>query len=141
MDDLENLHRVGLRATVPRMRILDIIRSSPQRHLSADDIYRRLLDEGADIGVGTVYRVLGQLEQAGVLKRSIFDATRSVFELDEGTHHDHLICVSCGQVDEFRDAAIEKRQAVVAAAHGFELQDHSLALYGLCATCKSHKRT
>ena len=139
MDELENLHRFGLKATLPRMRVLEIIRASPQRHLSAEDVYRRLLEEGADIGLATVYRVLAQLEQAGILARSTFDTGRSVFEINEGVHHDHLICVSCGRVDEFHDPAIEKRQLAVAEANGYELHDHSLALYGLCAACRAPK--
>jgi Fur family ferric uptake transcriptional regulator len=139
MDELENLHRVGLKATLPRMRVLEIVRTSPQRHLSAEDVYRRLMDEGADIGLATVYRVLAQLEQAGILARSAFDSGKSVYEINEGVHHDHLVCVSCGRVDEFHDPAIEKRQLVVAEAKGYELHEHSLALYGLCATCRAAK--
>jgi len=137
MDELENLHRVGLKATLPRMRVLELIRSSPQRHLSAEDVYRRLLEEKIDIGLATVYRVLAQLEQAGILARSTFDTGKSVFEINEGPHHDHLLCVSCGRVDEFHDDAIERRQVAVAAARGFELQEHHLALYGLCAQCRA----
>ena len=139
MDELENLRRVGLKATLPRMRVLEIIRASPQRHLSAEDVYRRLIDENADIGLATVYRVLAQLEQAGILARSTFDSGRSVFEINEGAHHDHLICVKCGRVDEFQDAAIEHRQIAVAESRGYELQEHSLALYGLCAACRRPK--
>jgi len=139
MDELENLHRVGLKATLPRMRVLEIIRASAQRHLSAEDVYRRLIEENVDIGLATVYRVLTQLEQAGILARSTFDSGRSVFEIDEGRHHDHLICVSCGRVDEFHDAAIEERQIAVAQARGYELQEHSLALYGLCLQCRTAK--
>lgn len=139
MDELENLHRVGLKATLPRMRVLEIIRASSRRHLSAEDVYRRLIEENVDIGLATVYRVLTQLEQAGILARSTFDSGRSVFEIDEGQHHDHLICVSCGRVDEFHDAAIEERQIAVARARGYELLEHSLALYGLCQQCKTPK--
>jgi Fur family transcriptional regulator, ferric uptake regulator len=137
MDEFEKLHRVGLKATLPRMRVLEIIRASPQRHLSAEDVYRRMLDEHADIGLATIYRVLAQLEQAGILARSTFDSGRSVFEINEGRHHDHLVCVSCGRVEEFHDAVIERRQIAVAQAKGYELQDHSLALYGLCPQCKT----
>jgi Fur family ferric uptake transcriptional regulator len=121
------------------MRVLELIRSSPQRHLTADDIYRLVLDEKMGIGLATVYRVLGQLEQAGILTRSTFEAGKAVFEVNEGTHHDHLICIACGAVDEFHDRAIERRQLAVAAEHGYELQDHSLALYGLCPKCKAVK--
>ncbi|HEX6363744.1 MAG TPA: ferric iron uptake transcriptional regulator [Albitalea sp.] len=141
MDALENLHRVGLKATLPRMRVLEIIRSSPQRHLSAEDVYRRLIDEKLEIGLATVYRVLAQLEHAGILKRSTFDSGKSVFELDEGSHHDHMLCIACGRVDEFRDEAIERRQVAVAAARGFELHEHSLALYGVCARCREARKT
>jgi len=136
MDELENLHRVGLKATLPRMRVLEIIRSSPQRHLSADDVFRRLMDEKATVGLASVYRVLAQLEQAGILKRTTFEAGRAVFEIDEGAHHDHLLCVHCGRVDEFRDEVIERRQVAIAAERGFELAAHSLALYGVCAVCR-----
>jgi Fur family ferric uptake transcriptional regulator len=139
MEEFEHLHRVGLKATLPRMRVLEIIRTSTQRHLSAEDVYRRLLEEQADIGLATVYRVLAQLEHAGILARSAFDSGKSVYEIDEGRHHDHLICVSCGRVDEFHDAAIENRQIAVAKSKGFELHEHSLALYGLCAQCKTAK--
>lgn len=139
MDDLQNLHRYGLKATAPRMRVLEIIRSSPQRHLSADDVYRRVLEENMDIGLATVYRVLGQLQQAGILSRSMFDGGKAVYEVNEGVHHDHLICVLCGRVDEFHDPGIEGRQLAIAAEHGYELQDHSLALYGVCPACKGAK--
>lgn len=139
MDEFEHLQRVGLKATLPRMRVLEIMRASTQRHLSAEDVYKRLLDERADIGLATVYRVLAQLEQAGILARSTFDSGRSVFEIDEGAHHDHLICVSCGRVEEFHDPAIEHRQIAVAQAKGYELHEHSLALYGLCAACRVGK--
>ena len=139
MDELENLRHVGLKATQPRLRVLEIIRSSPQRHLSADEVYRRLLEENLEIGLATVYRVLGQLEQAGILSRTTFDSGKAVYELDEGTHHDHMVCVGCGWVDEFHDAAIEDRQRAVAAARGFALLDHRLALYGLCVCCGGAK--
>jgi Fur family ferric uptake transcriptional regulator len=139
MDEFQNLHRVGLKATLPRMRVLEVIRTSKQRHLSAEDVYRRLAEENVDIGLATVYRVLAQLEQAGILARSTFDSGKAVFEINEGVHHDHLICVSCGRVDEFYDPAIERRQVAVAEAKGYELQEHSLALYGVCSQCKSAK--
>jgi Fur family ferric uptake transcriptional regulator len=139
MDELENLRHVGLKATQPRLRVLEIIRSSPQRHLSADEVYRRLLEENLEIGLATVYRVLGQLEQAGILSRTTFDSGKAVYELDEGTHHDHMVCVGCGRVDEFHDAAIEDRQRAVAEARGFALLDHRLALYGLCLRCGGAK--
>lgn len=135
--ELGHLHRVGLKATLPRMRVLELIRSSRQRHLSAEDVFRRLIEENSDIGLATVYRVLGQLEQAGILVKNTFDSGKSVYEIDEGMHHDHLVCVSCGRVDEFHDPAIERRQEAVAAAKGYELQEHSLSLYGLCPDCRT----
>ncbi|WP_280154480.1 ferric iron uptake transcriptional regulator [Piscinibacter sp. XHJ-5] len=140
MDELENLRHVGLKATQPRLRVLEIIRTSPQRHLSADEVYKRLVEEKIDIGLATVYRVLGQLEHAGILSRSSFDSGKSVFEIDEGTHHDHMVCVACGRVDEFHDAQIEERQRAVAAQRGFSLQEHRLALYGLCSGCRTTAR-
>ena len=126
------LKSAGLKATLPRLKILEIFNSGRQRHMSAEDVYRELLQERQDVGLATVYRVLTQFEQAGLLKRSNFESGKSVFELDEGQHHDHLVCLQCGRVEEFFDSAIEQRQHRVAAEHGFELQDHALALYGNC---------
>jgi Fur family ferric uptake transcriptional regulator len=127
----------GLKATAPRLKILEIFqkRSSEvemARHLSAEDVYRALVAEHVDVGLATVYRVLTQFEQAGLLVRRHFEAGRAVFELNEGSHHDHLVCLTCGRVEEFVDAEIEARQKAVAAERGFELQDHALALYGVC---------
>ena len=130
-----DLRNVGLKATLPRMKVLEIIRNSPSRHLSAEDVFRQLLDQGAEVGLATVYRVLSQLEGAGLLSRNVFDAGKAVFEMNEGGHHDHLICLTCGRVDEFTNDAIEALQTQVAAAQGYELADHRLALYGRCATC------
>ena len=130
-----DLRNAGLKATLPRMRVLDIIRHSDARHLSAEDVFRRLLSQGADVGIATVYRVLSQLEGAGLLSRNVFDGGKAVFEINEGTHHDHLICLSCGRVDEFRNEVIESLQREVAATQGYELADHRLALYGHCAAC------
>lgn len=129
------LRRAGLKATLPRLKVLDILRGSAQRHLSADDVHRALIDADADVGLATVYRVLGQLESAGIVSRRQFDANPAVYEIDECGHHDHMVCVQCGRVDEFSDAAIEQRQSEVASARGFELSDHHLALYGLCRAC------
>ena len=126
------LKSIGLKATLPRLKILEIFQERRHRHLSAEDVYRELLHENQDIGLATVYRVLTQFEQAGLLKRSNFESGRAIFELNEGTHHDHLVCLQCGRVEEFFDAAIEQRQHRVAADHGFELQEHALALYGNC---------
>jgi Fur family ferric uptake transcriptional regulator len=129
------LKNIGLKATLPRMKILEIFQRSAQtglRHLSAEDVYQALIAEHLDVGLATVYRVLTQFEQAGLLSRSNFEAGRAVFELNEGAHHDHLVCLSCGRVEEFVDAEIEKRQHKVAAERGFRLQDHALSLYGEC---------
>jgi Fur family ferric uptake transcriptional regulator len=127
---------MGLKVTVPRMKILEIFQrnSATQgvRHLSAEDVYKALLAENLDVGLATVYRVLTQFEHAGLLVRSHFEAGRAVFELDEGKHHDHLVCVTCGRVEEFVDSEIEKRQQQIAQSKGFKLQEHALALYGEC---------
>lgn len=126
------LKNMGLKATAPRQKILEIFQNGKQRHMSAEDVYRELLAEHQDIGLATVYRVLTQFEQAGLLKRSNFESGKAVFELEEGTHHDHLVCVECGRVEEFYDPEIERRQQAIAAERGFRLQDHALALYGNC---------
>jgi Fur family ferric uptake transcriptional regulator len=126
------LRDVGLKATLPRLKILDLFQKGTQRHFTAEDIYRMLLEERVEIGLATVYRVLSQLEQAGLLKRSSFQSDKAVYELDDGRHHDHLVCVDCGKVEEFHDSAIEERQAVVAQERGFKLQEHALSLYGAC---------
>ncbi len=126
------LKSMGLKATAPRMKILEIFQNGKHRHMSAEDVYRELLAENQEIGLATVYRVLTQFEQAGLLKRSNFEAGKAVFELEEGSHHDHLVCVDCGRVEEFYDAEIERRQQIVAAEHGFKLQEHALSLYGTC---------
>jgi Fur family ferric uptake transcriptional regulator len=125
----------GLKATLPRMKILEIFQRSSQegiRHLSAEDVYRALLAVQLDVGLATVYRVLTQFEQAGLLTRSNFEAGRAVFELNEGAHHDHLVCLTCGRVEEFVDTEIEQRQKRIAAEKGFALRDHALALYAEC---------
>ncbi len=126
----------GLKATVPRLKILEIFQrhagESGSRHLSAEDVYRLLSADRVDVGLATVYRVLTQFEHAGLLSRRHFEAGRAVFELNEGSHHDHLVCLNCGHVEEFIDSEIEERQRRVAAERGFELQDHALALYGTC---------
>lgn len=126
----------GLKATAPRLKILEIFQRHAQqpggRHLSAEDVYRLLSAERLEVGLATVYRVLTQFEQAGLLSRRNFEAGRAVFELNEGTHHDHLVCLTCGKVEEFVDPEIEERQRRVAAERGFELQEHALALYGTC---------
>jgi len=115
MTHAEELKSSGLKATLPRIKILDIFQKSTQRHLTAEDVYKLLLAEGADIGLATVYRVLMQFEQAGLLSRNHFEAGKAVFELNEGKHHDHLVCLDCGRVEEFFDADIERRQHAIAA--------------------------
>ena len=133
MNRAEELKSSGLKATLPRLKILEVFERSPQRHLAAEDVYRTLLAEGADIGLATVYRVLVQFEQAGLLRRSNFESAKAVFELDRGEHHDHLVCLSCGRVEEFYDPEIESRQREIAAQRGFVLQDHALSLYAHCS--------
>jgi Fur family ferric uptake transcriptional regulator len=132
MTNPTDLKNIGLKATLPRLKILEIFQRSPVRHLTAEDVYRNLLTEELDIGLATVYRVLTQFEQAGLLSRSNFESGKAVFELNEGSHHDHLVCIDCGRVEEFFDPEIEKRQQKIAEERGFKLQEHALALYGAC---------
>jgi Fur family ferric uptake transcriptional regulator len=122
----------GLKVTVPRVKVLSIFETSKVRHLSAEDVYKLMLAEDMDIGLATVYRVLTQFEQAGILLRSNFESGKAVFELNEGSHHDHLVCLDCGRVEEFFDEKIEDRQKKIAEEKGFQLQEHALALYGHC---------
>ncbi|MFA7592796.1 MAG: ferric iron uptake transcriptional regulator [Thiohalobacteraceae bacterium] len=137
MMDSHELRKAGLKVTLPRMKILEILAShSRDRHMSAEDIYKALLEEGEDIGLATVYRVLTQFESADLVSRHHFEGGHSVFELNEGTHHDHIVCVKCGRVDEFMDEVIEQRQRVIAENAGYEITDHSLYIYGICATCR-----
>ena len=134
-----DLRRAGLKATLPRLRILEILETSEDRHVSAEDVYRALLTAGESIGLATVYRVLTQFEQAGLVIRHNFDsgsAGSAVFELAAGEHHDHLVCVRCNQVTEFVDEVIEKRQRKIAAEAGYSMTDHSLIIYGVCADCQ-----
>jgi Fur family transcriptional regulator, ferric uptake regulator len=128
----KDLRKAGLKVTLPRLKILEILESSATRHLSAEDIYRSLLDSNEDIGLATVYRVLTQFEAAGLVTRHHFEDGMAVFELNQGTHHDHIVCQECGRVEEFMDAGIEERQDAVAQRLGFEIRDHSLILYGKC---------
>jgi Fur family ferric uptake transcriptional regulator len=132
MNHAEELKSSGLKATLPRIKILEVFQRSRRRHMTAEDVFKMLLAEGADVGLATVYRVLMQFEQAGILTRNHFEAGKAVFELNEGQHHDHLVCLDCGRVEEFFDAEIEKRQRSVAETRGFELQDHALSLYAVC---------
>ena len=132
MTHADELKSNGLKATLPRIKVLEMFQTSTRRHMSAEDVFKMLLAEGADVGLATVYRVLMQFEQAGILSRNHFESGKAVFELNEGKHHDHLVCVDCGRVEEFFDAEIEKRQRGIAQSRGFELQDHALALYAAC---------
>jgi Fur family ferric uptake transcriptional regulator len=132
MTHADELKNSGLKATLPRIKVLEVFQKTKERHMSAEDVFRALLAEHADVGLATVYRVLMQFEQAGILSRNHFETGKAVFELNEGKHHDHLVCLDCGRVEEFFDAEIEKRQRAVAQARGFELQDHALALYAVC---------
>ncbi|MCE2879565.1 MAG: ferric iron uptake transcriptional regulator [Comamonadaceae bacterium] len=132
MNNIDELKSTGLKATLPRLKILEIFQKGRQRHMSAEDVFRVLLEERSDIGLATVYRVLTQFEQAGLLKRSNFESGKAIYEINEGQHHDHLVCLDCGRVEEFYDAEIEKRQQAVAQSKGFEITDHSLAIYASC---------
>ena len=132
MANIEELKSTGLKATMPRLKILDVFQKGAQRHMTAEDVFRVLLDERSDIGLATVYRVLTQFEQAGILLRSHFESGKAVYELNEGQHHDHLVCLDCGRVEEFYDAEIEKRQHDVARTKGFDIADHALSLYAHC---------
>jgi len=133
MSNADDLKSSGLKATLPRIKILEVFQNNTtQRHMTAEDVYKALLTEGADVGLATVYRVLMQFEQAGLLSRNHFESGKAVFELNEGKHHDHLVCMDCGRVEEFFDPEIEKRQRNVAHVRGFELQDHALSLYAVC---------
>jgi Fur family ferric uptake transcriptional regulator len=131
------LRKVGLKVTLPRVKILNIIESGGSRHQSAEDVYKALLDMGEDIGLATVYRVLTQFEAAGLVKRHHFEGGHSVFELNEGSHHDHIMCVKCGKVDEFVDETIEVRQKDIAKRLGYEMTDHCLYMYGICSKCQT----
>jgi len=135
MTNIEELKSTGLKATLPRLKILDIFQRGEQRHMTAEDVFRVLLNDRSDIGLATVYRVLTQFEQAGILNRSNFESGKAVYELNEGQHHDHLICTSCGKVEEFYDPEIEKRQHLAAKNKGWQVREHSLVLYGLCSDC------
>ena len=142
MSNVHDLKTSGLKITAPRTRILKLFESSKVRHLSAEDVYKALMAEGIDVGLATVYRVLTQFEQAGLLSRTHFEGGRAMFELNEGSHHDHLVCLTCGRVEEFVDAEIEARQQQVAGERGFKLHDHALALYGECTkpNCEYRRR-
>jgi len=139
MHEDEDLKSAGLKVTLPRIKVLEIFRTAETRHLSAEDVYHRLAGQNADVGLATVYRVLMQLEEAGMLARNSFNAGKAVYELDEGKHHDHLICLGCGRTEEFIDPTIEKRQKTVAESFGYTLRDHQMALYGYCPACATKR--
>jgi Fur family transcriptional regulator, ferric uptake regulator len=140
MQAIDDLKNTGLKATLPRLKILEIFQKGGQRHMTAEDVFRVLLQERSDVGLATVYRVLTQFEQAGILSRNHFESGKAMYELNEGQHHDHLVCVDCGKVEEFFDAEIEKRQINVAKAKGFAIVDHALSIYAHCTKEKCPSR-
>ena len=142
MNQSDEIKNSGLKATLPRIRVLEVFQRSGHRHLTAEDVFKALLADDADIGLATVYRVLTQFEQAGLLSRTHFETGKAVFELNEGRHHDHLVCLTCGKVEEFYDEAIEARQQAIARERGFELQEHALSLYAVCvkADCPTRQK-
>lgn len=134
--DSQDLKNAGLKATLPRLKILNFLHASPVRHMSAEDVYKSMLETGEDVGLATVYRVLTQFESAGLVTRHHFDEGHSVFELNLGEHHDHILCVKCGKVDEFFDPVIEERQYEIAKNQGYTITDHALVVYGVCPDCQ-----
>lgn len=138
----QDIRNAGLKVTLPRVKILEMLesRGGSERHLSAEEVYKTLLNDGEEIGLATVYRVLTQFEAAGLVKRHHFDGGNSVFELNRGEHHDHMVCIKCGRVEEFRDEVIEARQKEIAQRLNFRLTDHVLCLYGICLACE-HAQT
>ena len=140
MAHAQDLKDAGLKATLPRMKVLDLFQGSKVRHMTAEDVYRLLMDEGLDVGLATIYRVLTQFEQAGLLKRHHFEGGKSIFELNEGDKHDHIVCVNTGKVVEFHDAQIERLIAKIVKDHGFELVDHVLHIRALAPVPESEKK-
>ncbi len=136
MSDSTDLKKAGLKATLPRLKILSILEAAQVRHMTAEDVYKSLLEAGEEVGLATVYRVLTQFESAGLVIRHNFEGGRSVFEMNQGHHHDHMVCVECGKVFEFYDSAIEERQRLVAGKAGFVMDEHSLYIYGMCQGMK-----
>jgi Fur family ferric uptake transcriptional regulator len=141
MTNIDELKSTGLKATAPRLKILEVFQRGVQRHMTAEDVFRVLLEERSDVGLATVYRVLTQFEQAGILSKGHFESGKAVYELHDGKHHDHLVCLDCGKVEEFYDAEIEKRQNAVAKAKGFTIVDHALSLYASCNDERCPHRT
>ena len=136
MEESQQLKEAGLKITIPRMRVLQILEQSLEHHLSAEDVYKALLDMGEDVGLATVYRVLTQFESAGLIHRHNFEGGYSVFELRKAEHHDHLVCLKCGKVEEFVDEVIEQRQQMIAHNAGFKMLNHALNIYGECSGCR-----
>ena len=137
----QDLRKAGLKVTLPRIKILELLENSPVHHMSAEDVYKALLEQGEDVGLATVYRVLTQFEAAGIVERHHFEGGHSVFEISQGEHHDHIVCVACGKVLEFNDELIEEQQHKVAEALGFTLTGHALHLYGICSNAECQERT
>lgn len=137
MDSIRELKDSGLKVTTPRLKILELFETQAEAHLSAEDVYRLLLEQKVEIGVATIYRVLTQFEEAGILNRHYFESGRAVYELNRGGHHDHLVCVVCGKVCEFHNPEIEILQEKIAAQNGFRIVDHALYLYGECSECRN----
>lgn len=135
----QDLRKAGLKVTLPRLKVLEIMETAEQRHLSAEDVYKALLEMGEEIGLATVYRVLTQFEGAGLVSRLSIEGGHAVFELHDGDHHDHLLCVRCGIIEEFVDEIIEQRQKSIAKENGFQMTDHSLYIYGICKTCQQQQ--
>jgi Fur family ferric uptake transcriptional regulator len=136
MHEVKNLKDAGLKSTLPRIKVLNLFESGPERHLTAEDVYKHLLASGDDVGLATVYRVLTQFEQAGLLIRHHFEGGKSVFELNQGAHHDHIVCMQCGHVEEFYDPDIEELQKKAASERGFTVHEHSLYIYADCVKIK-----
>jgi Fur family ferric uptake transcriptional regulator len=134
----QDLRKAGLKVTLPRLKVLEIMEQADNRHMSAEDVYKALLEMGEEIGLATVYRVLTQFEGAGLVSRLSIDGGHAVFELHDGDHHDHLLCVRCNRIEEFRDDVIEERQHAIAKEKGFEMTDHSLYIYGICKHCQDN---
>ena len=132
----QDIKKAGLKVTLPRLKVLQILEVSKQRHMSAEDVYKALVMDNEEIGLATVYRVLTQFEDAGLVSRLSIDGGHAVFELEDGVHHDHLLCVSCNQIEEFIDEVIEQRQLVIAEEKGFKMTEHSLYIYGICKQCQ-----
>jgi Fur family ferric uptake transcriptional regulator len=140
MRPAEKLNNVGLKATTPRLKVLQIFHAHERRHLTAEDVHRCMVEQRSDVGLATVYRVLGQLTDVGILSRNVFESGKAVYELQAEHHHDHLICLECGRVDEFSDDVIEQRQRSIAESSGYALAQHQLALYGYCPDCRAARK-